>query len=62
MIKKLNNMSYCIRTMAKFNVRTDINIFYHFTIDEVLRYCLVGWYGKATKADIQRIDIVTEGK
>ena len=36
MITKLDNMSCCMRTMAKFNVRTDIiRIFYNSTIGVV---------------------------
>ena len=57
MIQKVNNMSYCIRTMAKFNVITDIiNIFYNSTIGGVYRYRLVAWCGNATKADIECTD------
>ena len=55
MIKRLNNMSYCTRTMAKSHIRTDINIFYNSTIGGALRYCLVAWCGNRTKADIERI-------
>ena len=57
MIKKLNNMLCCMRTLAKFNVITEIiNIINNSTIGEVLRYCLVAWCDSATKADIERID------
>ena len=59
MIKKETKMLYCVRTKAKFNVRTDmINIFYNSTIGGVLPYCLVAWCGTATKADIERIDSI----
>ena len=46
--------------MAKFYVRTDIiNIFHNSTISGDFRYCLVAWYGNATKAAIERIDIIS---
>ena len=52
-------MLFCIRTMAEFNVGTDMmNICYDSTIGGVLRYDLVAWCGDATKADIERIDSI----
>ena len=54
-------MLYCIRTMATFNVRTEIiNILYNSTIGGVLRYCLVAWCGNDTKTDIEHIDSIID--
>ena len=59
MIKKLNNMLLCMRTMAKFSVRTEIiNMFYNSTIGRVLRCCHIALCGSATKADIEYIDSI----
>ena len=59
MIKKLNNMLYCITIMAIFNARADIiNIHYNFTVGGVMPYCPVAWCGNATKTDIEHMDSI----
>ena len=59
LMKKLNSRMYCLRKMNDFNVRSEIlTMFYKSVICGVWAYCLTGWGGNTSKADIGRIDCI----
>ena len=60
-VKKLNSRLFCLRKMARFEVKSEIlKIFYLSTICGVWRYCLICWGGNVNKTDRSRLDDIVK--